>query len=121
MATAGDRDNFSGDISVTAATGGYTKGQIYLILDSYFVARETASATAACLMAECKGPIWVSKATTTGISFAVGDKVYAKSNKAAPATSTGAVLLNGVAISVAAVADTMVLVDFGGGMSPAAT
>jgi predicted RecA/RadA family phage recombinase len=117
----GQRDNFSNDISVTAATGGYTAGQIYLIADSYFVARETASAGAACLMALCNDAIWVTKSTGTGKSFVVGDKVYVKSNKAEPATSTGAVLLNGTVIAAASTSDTKVLVQFHGGIAPTAT
>ncbi len=123
MGTAGERDNFSGDVSVTAATGGYTKGLIYLINDAYFVARETKSATVACLVASLAASgdgVWVTKATGTGKSFAVGDKVYVKSNKAEPATSTGAVLLPCIAISVAGTSATEVLVA-PGGIAPTAT
>lgn len=118
---AGQRDNFSGDISVTAATGGYTKGRIYLIADTYYVARETKSAGEACLMAKCKGSVWCAKATGTGNSFVVGDKVYVLSNVLRPATATGAVLLNGSVTQAAAVGDAEVLVDFDGALPVTAT
>lgn len=120
MAT-GDRNNFSGDISVTAATGGYTRGKIYLIADTYWVARETAAAAASCLMAACVGCVEVTKATGTGKNFVVGDKLYVKSNVAENATSTGAVLLNGTVVRVAATTDTTVLVQFHGGLPVTAT
>lgn len=119
---AGDRDNFSGDLSVTAATGGYIRGKIYLINDAYFVARETKDAAAACLVASLAGhgAVWVTKAAATGKSFAIGDKVYVKSNVAENATSTGAVLLPCVCVLAAGATDTAVLVA-SGGIAPAAT
>jgi predicted RecA/RadA family phage recombinase len=119
--SAGDRDNFSGDISVTAPTGGYTKGKIYLIADSYYVARETKAAGAACLMASlATGAVWAEKLAGTGKTVAVGDKVYVKTNIVDATTSSGAVLLPAVCIRAAAAADTRVLLA-GGGISPTAT
>lgn len=118
--SAGDRNNDSGVMSVTVPTGGYTKGQIYLINDSYVVALETKTAGQACLVMY-RGVVEVAKATTTGISFAFGDKVYYKSAKAAPATSTGAVLLNAMALATAAQAATSVLVELYGPIPIAAT
>lgn len=117
---AGDRDNFSGDISVTAATGGYTKGKTYLVADSYVVARETKDAASTCIVA-AKGCIWATKAAGTGKSFVVGDKVYVKSNVLENATSTGAVLLNATVLEAAGATDTKVRIELHGGLSPAAT
>jgi hypothetical protein len=119
---AGDRDNFSGDLSITAPTGGFTRGSIYLVNDAYFVARETKAAGSACLMASLAGAgaVWATKATGTGKSFAAGDKVYVKSNVAENASSTGAVLLPCVCILAAGVSDTAVLVA-AGGIAPTAT
>lgn len=120
---AGDRNNFSGDVHVTAATGGYTKGQVYLVADAYMVARETAAAAASCLMCQNTGSecIEVTKATGTGKSFVVGDKVYVKSNKLENATSTGAVLMPWTVVEAAAASATSVKVQIPGGIPPTAT
>jgi hypothetical protein len=121
MGAAGDRDNFSGDKALTVPTGGVTKGKIYLIADSYWVARETASAAATALFGSlASGSIWVTKGAATGKNFAVGDKVYVKSNVAENATSTGAVLLPCIAVSVAAATDTVVQIA-AGGIAPTAS
>ncbi len=117
---AGDSNNDSGVRQVTVPTGGYTKGQVYLILDSYVVALETVAAAGLCLV-KYRGTVAVTKLTTTGISFAFGDKVYFKSNKLSNATSTGAVLLNAMALETAAASATSVLVELFGPISPAAT
>ena len=119
--SAGDRNNNSGVEQVTAPTGGYTKGQIYLINDAYVVALETVSAGALCLVAHEAQDVEVVKATGTGKTFAFGDKVYFKSNKADPATSTGAVLLNAMALSTAGTAATTVRVRLFGPIGMAAT
>ncbi len=121
--SVGDRDNISGDLQVTVPTGGYTRGSIYLIADSYWIARETALAAALALVGVPAGltGMWVTKAAATGKNFAIGDKVYVKSNVAENATSTGAVLLPWVALAVAAATDTKVFVGLPGAMSPAAT
>jgi predicted RecA/RadA family phage recombinase len=119
--SAGDLNNDNGTASVTVPTGGYTKGQIYLINDAYVVALETKAAAATCLVAHRANAVEVVKATGTGKSFAFGDKLYAKSNKAEPATSTGAVLMNAVALETAATSATTVKVAWLGGIGPAAT
>lgn len=119
--SAGDLNNDNGVISVTVPTGGYTKGHIYLVNDAYVVALETKAAAATCLVAHRADAVEVVKSTGTGKSFAFGDKLYAKSNKAEPATSTGAVLLNAVALETAGTAATTVKVSFYGGIAPTAT
>jgi hypothetical protein len=119
--SAGDLNNDNGVSTVTAATGGYTKGQFYLINDAYVVALETKSAGAACLVAHRADAVEVVKATGTGKSFAFGDEVYAKTNKADPATSTGAVLMNAMALETAGVSATTVKIAFYGGIPPTAT
>jgi predicted RecA/RadA family phage recombinase len=118
---AGDINNDNGVFSVTVPTGGYTKGQIYLILDSYVVALETKAAAATCLVAHRAHAVEVVKNTGGSNSFAFGDKVYVKANKAEPATSTGAVLMNAVALETASTSATTVKVAWLGGISPAAT
>lgn len=119
--SAGDRNNNSGVEQVTVPTGGYTKGQIYAINDGYVVALETVAAGGLCLVAHEAQDIDVVKATGTGKSFAFGDKVYVKSNKADPATSTGAVLLNAMALGTAGTAATTVRVRVYGPINIAAT
>ncbi len=84
------------------------------------MALETKDAAALGLVRH-EGVVSIAKATTTGISFAYGDKVYFKSNKAAPATSTGAVLLNAMALETAAAAATSVKVRLFGSLGVAAT
>lgn len=118
--SAGVPNNDNGVASVTVPSGGYTIGQIYNILDSYVVAMETKSAAATGLVMHA-GCIEVVKATGTGKSFAYGDKVYVKSNKAEPATSTGAVLLNAVALETAGTAATTVKIALYGPIPPSAT
>lgn len=104
---AGDRCNFSGDVSFTAPTGGYTRGLIYIVTDSYAVARETVVAAAVCKMA-LNGPVSVTKNTGTGKSFAIGDKVYmdASTKKATPNATSNTLV--GYAIAAATTAETVV-------------
>lgn len=118
--SAGVPNNDNGVASVTVPTGGYTIGQIYNILDTYVVAMETKAAAATGLVMH-DGCIEVVKNTGTGMSFAYGDKVYYKSNKAEPATSTGAVLLNAVALETAGTAATTVKIRLFGPIPPTAT
>lgn len=104
---AGDRCNFSGDVSFTAPSGGYTRGLIYQVTDCYAVARETVAATASCLMA-LRGPVTVTKNTGTGKSFAIGDKVYmdASTKKATPNATSNTLV--GYAIAAATTSATTV-------------
>ncbi len=118
---AGDLNNDNGVKSVTVPSGGYTKGSIYLIEDSYVVALETKAAAATCLVCHRADCIEVSKNTGTGISFAFGDKIYFKTAKLSAATSTGAVLLNGMALETAGTAATTVKVALYGSIGLAAT
>lgn len=107
----GSRDDFSGDVSLTAPTGGVTAGLIYNIIDSFLAARETKSAGAAALFA-MTGPVWVTKVTGTGKSFAVGEKIYwLTGTKKAQKTATGATLI-GRCLRAAAASDTAVLIEF---------
>ena len=99
--SAGDRQNFSGDLQLTAPTGGVVRGKIYLISGVYVVARETAAAGASFLGA-VTGAAEVEKATGTGKAFVIGEKVYALSN-VADKNGTGAVLI-GFAIASASTA-----------------
>lgn len=110
---AGDRCNFSGDVSVAAPTGGVTRGLIYLITDVYCAARETASATVAAVFA-LEGDVTVTKNTGTGKSFAIGDKVYvdASTKKATPNATSNTLV--GVAISAASTTDTEVNIHLPG-------
>jgi hypothetical protein len=112
MATAGDRDNYSGDAVYTAPTGGVTRGEIYNISGIYVVARETADAAASFVGAT--GVVWATKATGTGKAFVVGEEVFALSN-VVDKTATGAVLI-GVCRKAAAVGDALVLIDTGTGL-----
>ncbi len=105
---AGDRTNFSGDLELTAPTGGVTRGKVYNVEDSYVVARETADA-AATFLAAVEGAVTVTKATGTGKSFAKGDKVYALSN-VADVAGTGAAFM-GYALSAATTSATTVDVN----------
>lgn len=105
---AGDRDNFSGDLVDAAPTGGTTKGLMYNIQDSYFVARETKSATVDCVFA-AQGAVRVTKVVATGDTFAIGDKVYFDGTDRVQPNSTGGTLV-GIALEDAAQADTDVLI-----------
>jgi predicted RecA/RadA family phage recombinase len=104
---SGDRANFSGDLVFTAPTGGVIRGQIYKILETYIVARETVSATLPFLGA-IQGAVTIEKVTGTGKSFAVGDAVYyvSASKKVTP-SSTGNTLV-GKAIAAAGISATSV-------------
>lgn len=113
MATKGSRENFSGDISVTAPTGGYTAGKIYQLASGAFaVARETKSASSACLMAlaGAGSVIYATKVTGTGKSFSVGSKVYYVSASASATPSATGNTLIGIAVRAAATTDTEVAV-----------
>lgn len=106
MAT-GDRTNFSGDLQLTAPTGGVVRGKLYLISGIYVMARETADAGDS-FLAACHGPIEVTKATGTGKSFVAGEEVFALSN-VVNKTATGAALI-GFAIAAAGISDSTVKV-----------
>lgn len=122
MPTKGARDNFSGDLTVTAPTGGYTAGNIYqLASGAYAVARETKAAGQATLMAVLNDqPVWATKATGTGRTFSAGSKVYRNSSAVATNATTGNVLV-GVAVAAAAATDTEVLLIGAQALGPAAT
>lgn len=105
---AGTRDNFSGDISIAAPTGGVTVGKAYLIGATYMVARETKAATELCLFAK-RGPVWVS--TTASVTLAVGAKVYLVTSTHVVGSATTGNVLIGTALSACA-SDATVLVDW---------
>lgn len=103
---AGDRINFSGDEINTAPTGGVTRGKAYEINSARFVvARETADAGEEFLSA-VTGPVVMTKATGTGISFDKYDPVYVSSNQA-DVTGTGDEEI-GWAMKAAGISDTTV-------------
>jgi hypothetical protein len=108
---AGDRNNWNGDVSVTAPSGGYTAGLAYQIgSGGYAIARQTVAAGASCLVAfPVSGQsIVMTKAAGTGKTFAVGAKVYRDAtNKNAVSGSTGNVLI-GMCVKAAAATDTTV-------------
>lgn len=111
MANAGDRDNFSGDLVVTAPTGGHTRGLIYVATSgAYGVARATVDAAAVGVLAVF-GAVWATKLTG---AITAGQKIYQDSStKKASTASTGNVLV-GYAAKAAASGDTEVLVVMGG-------
>lgn len=111
MANAGDRDNFSGDLVVTAPTGGHTRGLIYAATSgAYGVARATVDAAATGSLAVF-GAVWATKLTG---AVTAGQKIYADaSTKKASTASTGNVLV-GYALKDAASGDANVLVFMGG-------
>jgi hypothetical protein len=100
----GERDNFSGEISFTTPSGGYTKGLMYQIVDDgvFAVARETKAEGAACLMA-LTGRMAVTKDTTAGSALVVGGKVYLipSTGKITGADTDTNILLDSVALSAA--------------------
>lgn len=112
MANApGQRDNFSGDVTLTAPSGGVVAGLLYLILDSYWVARENANVGEPFLAANpAFGAVWATK--TAGAAIGIGDKVFVVAGAIRPATATGASLvLGGIgALAAAEAADTQVLI-----------
>ena len=105
----GERDNFSGEISFTTPSGGYTKGLMYQIVDDgvFAVARETKAEGAACLMA-LTGRMAVTKDTGSGSALVVGGKVYLipSTGKITGADTDTNILLDAVALSAAADATT---------------
>lgn len=103
--SAGDRTNFSGDLRLTAPTGGVVRGKIYLISGVYVVARETAAA-AASFLAAVKGSVTVEKATGSGKAFVVGEKVYFLAN-VVDKTASGAVLIGFALGAASAAADSI--------------
>ncbi len=117
MKAAGDGVNYSNVLEYTAPTGGVIRGKVYLISGQYVVAQETKDAAA--LFRGRTGPVEMTKATGTGKSFVVGEKVYALSNQANK-TATGAVLI-GVCLEAAATTDTSIKVHLGNGLAVTAT
>jgi hypothetical protein len=101
----GERDNFSGEISFTVPSGGYTKGLMYQLVDDgvYAVARETKAENAACLMA-LTGRMAVTKDTGTGSALVAGGRVFLipSTGKITGADTDTNVLLDAVALNAAA-------------------
>ncbi len=113
--SAGDRSNFSGDIELTAPTGGVVRGGVYLIENRVVVARETAAQTLP-FKAAVQGPVVVTKDTGAGIDFAVCEEVFAdsSSNGVQPTAATGGDTAIGYALEAAGINDTEVLIYLGG-------
>ena len=106
----GDRNNFSGDLEMTAPTGGVVRGKAYEINGTTVVARSTADAGDT-FLAALKGPIEGEKSTGTGTGLEVGEKVGVSGNVfVVVATGVDAV---GTVIRDADTADDVVLVDLG--------
>jgi hypothetical protein len=105
----GERDNFSGEISFTVPSGGYTKGLMYQLVDDgvFAVARETKAQSAQCLMA-LTGRVAVTKDTTAGSELVVGGRVFLipGTGKVTGADTDTNILLDAVALSAAAEATT---------------
>lgn len=105
----GERDNFSGEISFTVPSGGYTKGLMYQLVDDgvFAVARETKAEAASCLMA-LTGRVAVTKDTASGSALVVGGRVFLipSTGKITGADTDTNILLDAVALSAAADAAT---------------
>ena len=114
---AGDGINYSGVAEYTAPTGGVTRGKIYLLSGTSVVASETANAAAT--FRGRTGLCQATKATGTGKSFVLGEKVYALAN-VVNKTATGAVLI-GVCRRAAATTDAFIDIDIGTGLAVTAT
>ena len=114
---AGDGINYSGVSEYVAPTGGVTRGKIYLISGTYVVASETAAVSV--VFRGRTGLMQATKATGTGKSFVIGEKVYALSN-VINKTATGGVLV-GVCRRAAATTDTFIDIDTGTGLAVTAT
>lgn len=116
---AGDHDNLSDDLIMTAPTGGVVRGNIYNIQNAYVVARETKDAAADFLAAfGVQKPIRVKK---EAVATAVGQKLYFKSStKTVTTAATGNTLLGLVAVSAQASGDASVLMGLAN-ISPALT
>lgn len=77
--SAGDLHDHSGVITVIAPTGGYTRGNLYLIASaSIVVALETKPAGSPCAVLTSKNAkvVEVMKVAGTGKAIAAGAKVY---------------------------------------------
>lgn len=114
---AGDGINYSGVAEYTAPTGGVVRGKLYLISGMYVMASETAAAGVT--FRGRTGLMQATKATGTGKSFVVGEKVYVLANQINK-SATGAVLV-GVCRKAAATTDAVIDIDIGTGLSVAAT
>ena len=105
----GERDNFSGELSFTVPSGGYTKGLMYQLVDDgiFAVARETKAEAAMCIMA-LTGRMAVTKDTTAGSALVVGGRVFLipSTGKITGADTDTNILLDAVALAAAADAAT---------------
>ena len=102
-------------IVFTAPGGGYTAGQLIKIEDTVVVIMEAADAAAEVVgVVKCDN-VYLPKDTTSGSTFAAGDKVYYYSGKVYNASlKPGGAVLCGIARNAQVAADTYMEVDFDG-------
>lgn len=110
------RSNRFASMVVTAPSGGYTAGDMVKVQDTVGVIAETALVTKpAVLIYECEKVV-VPKVAGTGITFAIGDKVYYDGTSAVTNVSSGSTLC-GRALEAADATDDEVLVDLKGNIA----
>jgi hypothetical protein len=121
LRAAGDRQNFSGDMSFTAPGGGYTRGNVYQLgTGAYAVARETKLVGEQCLMAVINDQaVEGNKSAIASSAVVKGGKVYVNASNLFTGNPTGGVLV-GIALEAVADAGTTCIV-VGSGLAPTAT
>lgn len=102
-------------IPLTAPEGGYTAGQVVKVEDTVVIIVEAADASADAIGVVTCENAYLPKDTTSGNTFAAGDKVYYASGKMYNASlKPGGAVLCGIARNAQVAADTYMEVDFDG-------
>lgn len=111
------RTNVFASTVITAPSGGYAAGLMLKVGEMVGVIVAAALVTADAVIVYSAEKILVPKTAGSGITFAVGDKVYFDSGAAAVTNSSGGNTLCGRAIAVAAGTDEEVLIDLKGNVA----
>ena len=106
----GNRENYEGNLTLTAPVGGVVKGGAYQIGNSLVVALETAAA-AAPFLAAVDGPVSAAKEGDAGSACVAGVNVYLDGvNPAVSGDDTSNAATGAIALEAAADGDTSVTV-----------
>lgn len=101
-------------VEVTTPSPGFTAGDMDVIEDTIGVYMRDCTTGNPVAFLYKSAKIELPKDTTSGVTFAIGDKVYFDSSASKVTNETSGTTLVGIALEAAVAADTSVLCSFNG-------